>query len=142
MWANLHLLFWLSLIPVVTEWVGSFYGDYWPAATYGIVALGAAIAFSILVVAIIRANGRDSAVGRAIGSDLKGNVSIGGVCVRYWACIPQPLRGVRLVCPRRRHLVCPRSALSAAGSDAYLKVQKLAAQQVVVRCRELVERTR
>jgi uncharacterized membrane protein len=76
MWANLHLLFWLSLIPVVTEWVGSFYGDHWPAATYGIVALGAAIAFSILVVAIIRANGQDSAVGRAIGSDLKGNISI------------------------------------------------------------------
>ncbi len=76
MWANLHLLFWLSLIPLVTEWVGSFYGDHWPAATYGIVALGAAIAFSILVVAIIHANGRDSAVGRAIGSDRKGNLSI------------------------------------------------------------------
>jgi len=76
MWANLHLLFWLSLIPVVTEWVGSYYRDNWPAATYGIVALGAAIAFSILVVAIIHANGRDSAVGRAIGSDLKGNISM------------------------------------------------------------------
>lgn len=76
MWANLHLLLWLSLIPVVTEWVGSFYGDSLPAATYGIVALGAAIAFSILVMTIIRANGRDSAVGRAIGSDLKGNISI------------------------------------------------------------------
>jgi uncharacterized membrane protein len=76
MWANLHLLFWLSLIPVVTEWVGSFYRDHWPAATYGIVALGAAIAFSILVLAIIQANGRDSSVGRAIGSDLKGNISI------------------------------------------------------------------
>jgi uncharacterized membrane protein len=76
MWANLHLLFWLSLIPVVTEWVGSFYKDHWPAAVYGMVALGAAIAFSILVLAIVRANGRDSSVGRAIGSDRKGNVSI------------------------------------------------------------------
>src|ERR1700722_2932120 len=76
MWANLHLLFWLSLIPVVTEWVGGFYGHHWPAATYGIVALGAAIAFSILVITIIRANGRDSLVGRAIGSDLKGNASM------------------------------------------------------------------
>ncbi len=87
MWANLHLLFWLSLIPVVTEWVGSFYGAHWPAATYGIVALGAAMAFSILVVAIIRANGRDSAVGRAVGSDLKGNISIalyaGGVGLAF-----------------------------------------------------------
>jgi TMEM175 potassium channel family protein len=76
MWANLHLLFWLSLIPVVTEWVGTTYRSHWPAATYGMVALGAAIAFSILVWAIIRANGRNSAVGRAIGSNFKGNVSI------------------------------------------------------------------
>jgi uncharacterized membrane protein len=76
MWANLHLLFWLSLIPVVTEWVGSTYSKHWPAAVYGIVALGAAIAFSVLVTTIVRANGRDSAVARAIGSFVKGNVSI------------------------------------------------------------------
>ena len=76
MWSNLHLLFWLSLIPVVTEWVGPNHSAHWPAATYGIVALGAAIAFSILVTMIIRANGRDSAVARAIGSNLKGNASI------------------------------------------------------------------
>ncbi len=76
MWANLHLLFWLSLIPVVTEWVGSDYADHLPAGVYAAVALGAAIAFSILVLAIIRANGRDSAVARAVGSDVKGNASI------------------------------------------------------------------
>jgi len=76
MWSNLHLLFWLSLVPVVTEWVGSTYRAHWPAATYGLVALGAAIAFTILVRAIIRANGRDSAVARATGSNLKGNISI------------------------------------------------------------------
>lgn len=76
MWANLHLLFWLSLIPAVTEWVGTHYRDSGPAATYGIVALGSAIAFTILVGAIIRANGRDSAVGRAIGSYRKGNISL------------------------------------------------------------------
>ena len=76
MWSNLYLLFWLSLIPVVTEWVGANYSAHWPAASYGIVALGAAIAFAILVRTIIRANGRDSAVARATGSNLKGNVSI------------------------------------------------------------------
>lgn len=76
MWANLHLLFWLSLIPAVTEWVGTHYRDNGPAAAYGVVALGSAIAFTILVGAIIRANGRDSAVGRAIGSFRKGNVSL------------------------------------------------------------------
>jgi uncharacterized membrane protein len=76
MWSNLYLLFWLSLIPVVTEWVGANYAAHWPAASYGIVALGAAIAFTILVRTIIRANGRDSAVARATGSNLKGNVSM------------------------------------------------------------------
>lgn len=76
MWANLHLLFWLSLIPIITEWVGNAYRDEWPAATYGIVALGAAIAFTILVRMIVRANGRDSSVAAAIGSDTKGNVSL------------------------------------------------------------------
>lgn len=128
MWANLQLLFWLSLIPVVTEWVGSFYGDHWPAATYGIVALGAAIVFSILVVAIIRANGPGFG-GRSrhrVRSQRK--YLDCAVWVRYWAGIPQPLRGVRLVCPRRRHLVCPRSALRAAGRDTYLKIETPAAQ--------------
>ena len=76
MWANLHLLFWLSLIPVITEWVGTAYRSTWPAATYGIVGLGAAIAFSILVAAIVRADGRQSPVATAIGSDLKGRLSL------------------------------------------------------------------
>ena len=76
MWANLHLLFWLSLIPVITEWVGNAYRSTWPAATYGMVGLGAAIAFTILVAAIVRADGRQSAVATAIGSDLKGRLSL------------------------------------------------------------------
>jgi uncharacterized membrane protein len=76
MWSNLYLLFWLSLIPLVTEWAGVNYSGHWPAATYGIVAFGAAIAFTILVKMIVRANGPDSPVARAIGSNLKGNVSI------------------------------------------------------------------
>ncbi len=76
MWANLHLLFWLSLIPVITEWVGDTYRKAWPAATYGIVALGAAIAFFILVQTIVRADGSNSAVAAAVGSDVKGKLSI------------------------------------------------------------------
>ncbi len=76
MWANLFLLFWLSLLPFVTDWVSRFYKDPLPASVYGIVALGAAVAYGILVQTIIRANGRDSAVGVAVGSDLKGNVSV------------------------------------------------------------------
>jgi uncharacterized membrane protein len=76
MWSNLHLLFWLSLIPVVTKWVAEFYKAHLPACVYGIVAIGAAFAYWILVRAIVVANGTDSAVAQAIGSDFKGKVSI------------------------------------------------------------------
>jgi uncharacterized membrane protein len=76
MWSNLHLLFWLSLIPLVTDWVGNAYRDAWPAATYGIVSLGSAIAFTVLVRMIVRVDGRESSVARAIGADAKGKFSL------------------------------------------------------------------
>jgi len=76
MWANLHLLFWLSLIPVLTEWVGEHYTKDAPAATYGFVLLGAALAFIILTRAIIRADGSSSLVAEAIGRDVKGRASL------------------------------------------------------------------
>jgi uncharacterized membrane protein len=76
MWANMFLLFWLSLIPVVTEWLRAFPGKSLPAASFGVVALAAAFSYAMLVRAIIRANGRDSLVGKAIASDLKGYVSL------------------------------------------------------------------
>jgi uncharacterized membrane protein len=77
MWANLFLLFWLSLIPVLTEWLRNEYQHALPVATYGAVGLAAAIAYTILVRALIRANGPDSRVARAIGSDVKGYLSLG-----------------------------------------------------------------
>ena len=76
MWANLHLLFWLSLIPVLTAWIGEHYRQPAPAATYGLVCLGAAVAYGILTRAIIRADGRDSPVAAAIGRDVKGRASL------------------------------------------------------------------
>lgn len=76
MWANLFLLFWLSLIPVLTEWVRDQYRQSLPAAAYGAVALAAGIAYSILVRALIRANGPESRLARAIGSDTKGYLSL------------------------------------------------------------------
>jgi uncharacterized membrane protein len=76
MWANLLLLFWLSLIPVLTEWLRDEYHHALPAAAFGIVALAAGISYSILVRALIRVNGRQSAVAEAIGSDLKGYASL------------------------------------------------------------------
>jgi uncharacterized membrane protein len=77
MWANLDLLFWLSLIPVATKWVGQAHQASLPASVYGMVALGAAVAYGILVQLIIRANGRQSAVATAVRSDAKGNLSVG-----------------------------------------------------------------
>ena len=76
MWANLHLLFWLSLIPVLTEWIGEHYEKTAPAATYGVVGFGSAVAFTILIRAIIRADGSSSLVATAIGSDTKGRLSL------------------------------------------------------------------
>src|SRR6516225_11113956 len=59
MWANLHLLFWLSLIPVLTEWIGEHYRESAPVATYAVAGLGAGIAFIVLTRAIIRADGSE-----------------------------------------------------------------------------------
>jgi uncharacterized membrane protein len=75
MWSNLFLLFWLSLVPFATEWVGSDHTRVLPAATYGVVALGSAIAFYTLVRAIIRANTDDNAIAESIGRNIKGIVS-------------------------------------------------------------------
>jgi uncharacterized membrane protein len=76
MWANLHLLFWLSLIPVLTEWIGEHHADSAPAATYGVVLLGAGVAYTILTLAIIRADGSASPVAAAVGRDVKGRASL------------------------------------------------------------------
>ena len=76
MWANMLVLFCLSLIPVVTEWLRDFYRQPIPAASFGIVGLAAALSYSALVRSIIRANGRESAVAIAIASDVKGYVSL------------------------------------------------------------------
>lgn len=77
MWANLLLLFWLSFIPVLTEWLREHYRDHVPAAAYGVDALLAAMSYTLLVRALIRANGLDSKVARALGSDFKGYASLG-----------------------------------------------------------------
>jgi uncharacterized membrane protein len=76
MWANMFLLFCLSLIPVLTEWLRDEYRHPLPAAAYGAVALAAGVGYSILARALIRANGPDSAVATAIGSDRKGYLSL------------------------------------------------------------------
>jgi uncharacterized membrane protein len=88
MWANLHLLFWLSLIPVLTEWIGEHADHLVPAATYGVVCLGSGVAFTILILMIIRADGRTSPVATALGQSIKPWMSIvlyaGGVVLAFF----------------------------------------------------------
>ena len=75
LWANLHLLFWLSLIPFTTGWLGENEFAATPAAANGIVLLAASLAYFALQGAIIHAQGKASTLGLAIGRDLKGKVS-------------------------------------------------------------------
>ncbi len=75
LWANLHLLFWLSLLPFVTAWMGESHLAATPAAVYGFVMLMAAIAYYVLQRAIIADQGEDSLLKRAIGKDWKGKLS-------------------------------------------------------------------
>ena len=75
LWANLHLLFWLSLVPFTTAWMGENHFAAAPTAAYGVVLLMAAIAYFILLRAILRSQGPDSVLGRAVGGDLKGKLS-------------------------------------------------------------------
>jgi uncharacterized membrane protein len=75
LWANLHLLFWLSLFPFATGWMGENHFTAVPTALYGMVLLMAAIAYYVLQQAIIRAQGPDSILKKAIGRDWKGKLS-------------------------------------------------------------------
>ena len=75
LWANLHLLFWLSLVPFTTGWMGENHFAAMPTAIYGVVLLMAAIAYFILQFTIIRSQGDGSLLRRAIGYDWKGKVS-------------------------------------------------------------------
>jgi uncharacterized membrane protein len=84
LWANLHLLFWLSLIPFVTGWMGENHFAALPVALYGVVLLFAAIAYFILARVLISYHGGDSTLAKALGKDFKGKVSV----ALYAAAIP------------------------------------------------------
>ncbi len=75
LWANLHLLFWLSLFPFFTGWMGENHFDPLPTAAYGAVCVAAAVAYVILQRVILADHGRDSALAAAFGRDLKGKAS-------------------------------------------------------------------
>jgi uncharacterized membrane protein len=94
LWANTHLLFWLSLIPFVTAWMGDNHFASVPVAAYGVVMVCAAVAYYILAHVLIAHHGRDSTLGKAFGSDWKGKLSVG----IYAAAIPLSFVNSVLAC--------------------------------------------
>lgn len=84
LWANLHLLFWLSIVPFVTGWIGESHLAPWPTAVYGTVLLMPAVAWTILQNRILALHGPDSRLARAVGDDIKGKASL----AMYAAAVP------------------------------------------------------
>jgi uncharacterized membrane protein len=81
LWANAHLLFWLSLTPAAAAWLGPHLGDTGPTAAYGIVLLGSAIAYTILIRSLLGVQSPNSPLARAVGRDTKGKVSLAAYVV-------------------------------------------------------------
>ena len=111
LWANLHLLFWLSLVPFVTGWMGETHFAARPVALYGTVLLLAAVAYSILTRTLIALHGRDSVLASALGRDFKGKLSVAIYAVAillafvnsWLACALYVSGGGHVVDPRPSH---------------------------------------
>jgi len=84
LWANLHLLFWLSMIPFATAWMGENHFASLPTALYGFVLLMNGIAYTILTISLVKHHGYESILAKAVGSDFKGKIS----CLCYIVAIP------------------------------------------------------
>ncbi len=84
LWANLHLLFWLSLIPFSTAWMGENEFAAWPVALYGVVLLLAGVAYFFLTRALLAIHGQESVLAAALGRDFKGKISV----VIYVTAVP------------------------------------------------------
>lgn len=96
LWANLHLLFWMSLIPFVTDWMGENQFAKWPVICYGVILVLNAVAYAILVKALIRRHGENSLLAEAFGNDTKGKVSILLYVTGLGLCFLSPWLGILL----------------------------------------------
>lgn len=77
LWANMHLLFWLSMVPFVTAWMGeNSFKEIWPVVMYGFVLFMNAIAYTILLISLVKHEGKNSLLANALGNDIKGKISI------------------------------------------------------------------
>lgn len=98
MWANLNLLFWLSLFPVATGWMGEHQFALWPVVAYGAVLCLAAMAYLLLVIMIKKTEGSSSLIVDAIGNDIKGKVSVAGYVLGIALSFVIPWLGAVLYC--------------------------------------------
>ena len=94
LWANLHLLFWMSLVPFTTGWMGENHFAQWPVFVYAFNLFAAAIAYTILVLRIKTVHGAGSDIDRAIGTDTKGKISLAGYVAAMVSSFFWPLLGM------------------------------------------------
>lgn len=96
LWANLHLLFWLSLVPFATAWMGENHLSTGPVALYGAVLIMNAVAYTILMTLLVRHDGPDSALARAMGQDFKGKISLAIYAVAIGLAFVRPIVSLAL----------------------------------------------
>ena len=96
LWANIHLLFWLSLTPVATDWLGETGVKSGPVSVYALVLIGCAIAFTLLVLALLAVHEPGSQLHQAIGSDVKGRVSLAVYVLAFVLSFVEPWVSVAL----------------------------------------------
>ena len=91
LWANLHLLFWLSLVPFTTGWMGENHFSKWTVFVYALNLLACALAYTIMLRLLIAADGRDSIIAKAVGKDAKGYISLALYLLSLAAVFVHPL---------------------------------------------------
>jgi len=96
LWANAHLLFWLSLTPLATAWLGPHLRDAAPVEAYGIVLLGSAIAYTVLTRALLRVHAPDSSLAIAVGRDSKGKLSLAAYVLAVGLAFVEPWVSISL----------------------------------------------
>ncbi len=97
LWANMHLLFWLSLMPLTTDWLGTAGVETGPVAAYSIVLLGCAIAFTLMTLALLALHESTSQLAQAIGRDRKGKISLAAYVLRRALAFIVPWIAIGLV---------------------------------------------
>ena len=107
LWANLHLLFWLSLVPFVTGWMDENHFETLPVAAYGAVLIGAAVAYTILTRVLLRLHGHDSTLAKALGRDFKGWLSLAIYIVAISLALLYPLASCGLYVLVAAIWLCP-----------------------------------